>query len=58
MTGLSRSPLYRRLATGEFPEPVRIGPKSIRWREDDVERWVNSRPRRNAVDDVEREYGR
>ena len=56
--GLGRSQLYRRIAEGDFPEPVRVGPKSIRFREDDVQQWIDSRPRRNTVVDVEREYGR
>ena len=48
LTGIGRSQLYRRISEGDFPQPVRVGPKSIRFREDDVQEWVNSRPRRNA----------
>ena len=31
ITGLSRSSLYRRLAADEFPEPIMVGPRSIRF---------------------------
>ena len=46
ITGLIRSSLYRRLAADEFPEPIMVGPRSIRFKQDDVERWVDSRPGR------------
>ena len=48
LTGLSRSSLYRLLAAGEFPEPVRVGPKSKRFREDDIQAWIDGRPRGNG----------
>ena len=56
--GIGRAQLYRKLDAGEFPEPVRVGKKSVRFLEDDIEQWIASRPRRNAVVDLEREYGR
>ena len=28
-----------------FPEPLKIGPKAIRWRADEIQKWVESRPR-------------
>ena len=48
ITGIGRSQLYRKIASGEFPDPIRVGPKSIRFREDDVQQWVDSCPRRNG----------
>ena len=43
--GLSKSTLYRLMRTGVFPEPLKIGPKAIRWRADEIQEWVESRPR-------------
>lgn len=44
MTGLSRSTIYRLLRIGQFPPPVRIGSKTVRWRLSDIVRWMGSRP--------------
>lgn len=39
---LSRATIYNLLAAGEFPRPVRIGSKSVRWRASDIAAWVDS----------------
>ena len=44
LTGLSRSTIYRMLKTGQFPQPVRIGRKAVRWRLRDIIAWMDSRP--------------
>ena len=36
MLAIGRSTLYRRVRAGEIPKPLQIGPKSTRWREDEV----------------------
>ncbi|MXZ24818.1 MAG: AlpA family phage regulatory protein [Caldilineaceae bacterium SB0665_bin_21] len=43
--GLSKSTLYRFMRTGLFPEPLKIGPKAIRWRADEIQEWIDSRER-------------
>jgi len=43
-TGLSRSTLYARVATGDFPPSIKLGPRAVGWRSGDVEAWVESRP--------------
>ena len=43
VTGLSRSGIYRGMEVGDFPRPVQIGPRSIAWRSDDVQAWIESR---------------
>lgn len=43
--GLKKSAIYLKIKTGDFPSPVRLGPKSVAWRSDEVERWVLSRPK-------------
>ncbi len=42
-TGLSRSTIYLRVAQGTFPQPVRLGGRSVGWLEHEVEEWVQER---------------
>lgn len=42
-TGLSRSALYRKVAAGEFPAPVRLGAHAVAWRTSEVAAWIASR---------------
>ena len=44
-TGLSRSTLYRLMRAGEFPEPLRVGPRAVRWVAGEVDEWLAERPR-------------
>ena len=43
--GLSRSSVYRLMRTGEFPVPLKIGPKAVRWPQSEIEHWLSERPR-------------
>jgi prophage regulatory protein len=43
-TGLGRSTIYRLVADGSFPAPVRLGPRAVGWRWSDLDQWTNSRP--------------
>ena len=42
---LGRSALYRMLRAGQFPRPVRIGPRAVRWKASEVESWLRDCPR-------------
>ncbi|MGO4550416.1 helix-turn-helix transcriptional regulator [Lysobacter sp. 2RAF19] len=42
-TGLSRSELYRRIATGDFPQPVKLGERASAWNAAEVDRWIAGR---------------
>jgi prophage regulatory protein len=42
-TGLSRSTIYLRVATGSFPRPVSLGARAVGWLESDVEEWISHR---------------
>ncbi|MYC39050.1 MAG: AlpA family phage regulatory protein [Chloroflexi bacterium] len=42
--GWTRSTMYQRIRAGHFPRPVVTGPKSVRWRESDLNAWLDSRP--------------
>ena len=44
-TGLTRSTIYRLMRAGEFPEPLKIGPRAVRWRATEIENWIAERPR-------------
>ena len=44
LTGLSRSTIRRMVNNGSFPPPVRLGLRSIGWRESDVMNWLETRP--------------
>jgi prophage regulatory protein len=43
-TGLGRSTIYRLIADGSFPAPVRLGPRAVAWRWSDLDQWTLSRP--------------
>lgn len=44
MTGIPRSSLYEKVASGSFPEPVRIGERCIAWRLSSITSWMNTCP--------------
>ena len=47
VTGLSKTTIWRRVKSGDFPAPLRLGSlatRSVGWREGDVEKWIESRP--------------
>ena len=41
---LSRTTLYRLMDAGEFPIPVRVGQRAVRWPESAIDDWEDSRP--------------
>lgn len=43
-TGLSRTTIWRQVQAEEFPRPRRLGKNAIGWDEEDVYRWLASRP--------------
>ena len=45
LVGLKVAAIYRMMRTGDFPKPVRIGSKAVRWRREDIEAWIDSLPR-------------
>jgi|YNPMSStandDraft_1061717.scaffolds.fasta_scaffold55162_1 excisionase family DNA binding protein len=38
--GLSRACIWRWAARGRFPQPIRLGNKTTRWKRSDVEAWI------------------
>ena len=45
MTALSRSALYEAMARDDFPRPIRIGPRGVRWIAAEIQDWIALRPR-------------
>ena len=42
---LGRSAIYAMVRRGEFPAPLKIGPRASRWPADVVENWLQDRAR-------------
>lgn len=40
-TGLSRSAIYARMAEGEFPRAISLGPRTVGWVESEIDAWLN-----------------
>lgn len=40
ITSMSASALRCAVLRGEFPTPVKIGPRAVGWRESDIKRWL------------------
>jgi prophage regulatory protein len=43
LTGLARSTIYSWIDRGCFPKPVKLGERSVGWREGDVREWLEAR---------------
>lgn len=39
-TGLSRSTIYLRMSTGQFPRAINLGLRAVGWAEADIENWI------------------
>lgn len=42
-TGLKKSTIYERVATGDFPRPISLGSRAVGWIESDIEEWIDAR---------------
>ncbi|MCY4479788.1 MAG: AlpA family phage regulatory protein [Rhodospirillales bacterium] len=49
LTTLSKTTLYAKMKTGEFPRPLSLGKQPVAWRASDVEAWIHAQPERAAV---------
>ena len=48
LLGISRTILWRRVQSGDFPVPVRLGgegSRAVGWRREDVEGWLAALPK-------------
>ena len=49
VTGLSSSSIFRKVAAGEFPQPVRLGKRCTRWRASLVTAWLATAGKQEGV---------
>ena len=42
-TGLGRSEIYRRIAAGRFPAPIKLGERASAWSAAEVDSWIAER---------------
>ena len=42
-TGLARSTVYKFIAEGRFPKPVKLGARMVAWVEAEVQEWILAR---------------
>lgn len=47
LLALSRSAIYARIAAGDFPPPIQLGPRAIGWQQADIDAWLKSRTRQS-----------
>lgn len=52
--GYSRSSLYAKVKSGEFPAPISLGSRAVGWLSTDIEKWIEQRI---ALGSVTRETG-
>ena len=41
--GLSRPSIYRLMKESDFPRPLRVGVRGVRWRSTDLDAWLTER---------------
>lgn len=46
--GLSTATIYRLMSRNEFPRPIKVARRAVRWRADDIARYLQSRPTSNS----------
>ena len=44
-TNLSRTTIWRKIRAGDFPTPIKLGPNSIGFDEDEYDEWFAALPR-------------
>lgn len=49
---IGRTRIYDLVKKGRFPQPVRLGARSVAWREDELLKWIDDLPRGTADSSV------
>ena len=44
-TSLAKSTIYYLIQNADFPKPVKLGLRTVAWREDEINAWIDSRER-------------
>lgn len=42
-TGMTRAGMYREMANGSFPKPIKLSAKAVGWVEEQVDAWIEKR---------------
>ena len=45
LTGLKKSAIYEKVKNGTLPAPYRIGSRAVAWRSDEIQNWIEERPK-------------
>lgn len=48
---LSTSSVYRLMRAGQFPEPMRVGQRAVRWRKSEIDQYLAERDRASGRDE-------
>jgi prophage regulatory protein len=40
VTGLSRSTIYQKIKTNDFPKPINLGPRAVGWLQSEIDDWI------------------
>ena len=51
-TGYRKTAIYERIQQGEFPRPVKLGPRAVGWLDTEVEEWMRSRLKARDAEEV------
>ncbi|MCY4488004.1 MAG: AlpA family phage regulatory protein [Deltaproteobacteria bacterium] len=41
LTGLAKSTMYRLMSGSQFPAAVKIGPRAVAWKVEEVQAWIS-----------------
>lgn len=52
VVGLKKSKLYTLIQEGKFPQPVKLGTRSVRWKASAVYAWIDSLPTVNITEEA------
>ena len=52
-TGLPRSSIYAKIQAGDFPRPIKLGPRSVGWLEADINSWLDEKVSESLKADVD-----
>lgn len=50
-TGLSRSSIYLRIPSEDFPKPISLGGRAVGWLQQDVDDWVLAKIEASRIND-------
>ena len=45
IVGMTRPGIYKAMKTAGFPQAVKVGSRNVRWRSDEIDKWMNNRER-------------